>query len=242
MATAGVTDALRAAQSPVTRGHPRVNALVFGAVGKVGEELLNQVLANPDYQRVHVATRRALGSTIDKLEPLFFPGEELPQEAIVIDPAIRARDVYCCLCDTRTFYRRDDVYHRVQASQVLNLAKACLGAGAKRLVLVKPVDAISQLGGYGRFLTDVEEMQLVALAYQTLVIIRPASELGTVAPKSFAHKIAGGVLNLSASYMMPARLQPRRTKTMVSACFNALESRGPGIHIISLDQLEMEGC
>jgi hypothetical protein len=242
MVTTSVTDALRAAQSPVSRDQPGVNALVFGAVGKMGEELLTQVLSNPAYKSVYVATRRELGSTIAKLEPVLFPGEELPSGPNVINQVTQAHDVYCCLCDTRTFYRRDDVYHRVQASQVIDIARACLAAGAKRLVLVKPTDAMSQLGGYGRFLTDAEEVQLIELPFQTLVIIRPASDSTAVAGKHFLQRLAGGVLNLLGSYMIPARLHPRRTKTVVKACIQALESRGTGIHIISLDQLEMEGA
>jgi hypothetical protein len=239
---ATVTDALRAAQSPVARPEPAISALVFGAVGKVGEELLNQALTSPRYKTVHVATRRALDSTIAKLEPLFFPGEELPADQIVIQDVKHARDVYCCLCDTRTLYRRDDVYHRVQASQVLSIAKASIAAGAKRLVLVKPMDAMSQLGGYGRFLTGVEEVELIELGFETLVIIRPGTDAVANAGKNVFQKLAGGVLNLLASYMMPSRLQPRRTKHVVSACLQALDTRGPGVHIISLDQLDVEGA
>lgn len=235
------TTALRAALSPAATPQAAIShAAVFGAVGKVGEELLNSVLACSRYERVYVLTRKPLDSTVSRLAPLLIAGEELPAGEPRFAAEIRAADLFCCLAPSRTFYRRDDVYHRVLPHHVLPLARAALTLGATRMVLVKPADALSQLGGYGRYLSDSEELALVKLPFQALVILRPQQDAAADATGNPAQRLAHWILSTPGSYMTPARLRPRRAKTVAAACVAALEQRGAGVHIISLDQLQAE--
>lgn len=233
--------ALRAAQSPAAMPQAaQSRAMVCGAVGKVGEELLNSVLACSRYERVYVLTRKPLDSTVSRLAPLPIAGDELPSGEPQFAPEIRVADMYCCLAPSRTFYRRDDVYHRVLPHNVLPLARAALSLGATRMVLVKPADAMSQLGGYGRYLSDSEELELVKLPYQALVILRPHQDAATHSTGNPVQRLAHWILSTLGSYMTPARLRPRRAKTIAAACVTALFQRGAGVHIISLDQLQAE--
>lgn len=233
--------ALRAAHAPVAPPQTaKSRAAVFGAVGKVGEALLNSVLACSRYERVYVLTRKPLDSTVSRLTPLLIRGEDLTSSEPRFAPETKLTDLYCCLAPSRTFYRRDDVYHRVLPQHVLPLARAGLALGASRMVLVKPADTMSQMGGYGRYLTDVEELELVKLPYHALVILRPHQEPAASLTGNPAQRLAHWILSTLGSYMTPARLRPRRAKTIADACVSALEQRGAGVHIISLDQLQAE--
>lgn len=233
--------ALSAAQSPITQKiELKSNAVVFGAVGKVGEALLNSVIASPHYERVYVLTRKALDSSASRLSPLFCAGEDLPEINFSLATDLRADDMFCCLTSLRTFYRRDDVYHRVLPKHVLPLAHAALAMGAKRMVLVKPADTLSQMGGYGRYLSDGEELALVKLPFQTIVILRPQQDVTSVATAGFLQQLAHWTLSILGDYMTPARLRPRRAKTIASACLSTLEKCGTGVHIVGLDQLPTE--
>lgn len=235
------TTALRAAQSPATStGDRKPNAAVFGAVGKVGEALLNSVLASARYERVFVLTRWPLNSTVSRLAPLLVNGHDLPAGDFTFAPQADVKDVFLCLADTRTFYRRDDVYHRVLPQHVLPLAQHALSFGATRMVLLKPADALMQMGGYGRYLSDSEELALVKLTYRAVVILRPHRDDAQVTATNPVQRLAHWMLATLGSYMTPARLRPRRAKTIADAALAALETRGNGVHIISLDELHAE--
>lgn len=235
------TNALRAAQSlPAMLPAAKSHAAVFGAVGKVGEELLNSVLACTRYERVYVLTRKPLDSTVSRLAPLLVAGDELPIGVPHFAPDLRVADLFCCLAPSRTFYRRDDVYHRVLPHHVLPLARAALTLGARRMVLVKPADTMSQLGGYGRYLSDREELDLVQLPFQAVVILRPHQDVATHTTGNPVQQLAHWILATLGSYMTPAQLRPRRAKTIAAACVSALERRSAGVHIISLEQLQAE--
>lgn len=81
--------AFKAHHAPLLADKPLQSAYVFGAASKLGEAVLNQVLANPKYTRVYVSTCAPLPATIAHLSAIqssrFESDFELQDAAQTID-------------------------------------------------------------------------------------------------------------------------------------------------------------
>ena len=213
-------------------------ALVAGSVGRVGEELLNQVLSSPRYHRVHVLTRRFIEASTDKLGVHAIAGESLPAESAALAlPAVE--DLYCCLSDERSFYRRDDIYHRVAPEQLLPLARAAFEGGARRCVILAPMEAIEQMSGIADYLAHGREADLAGLGFDSLTIIRPTREREAHEPGGL-HRLGALLVSTLASYMTPPRFQPRRAVVLARAATEAMARGGPGVTVIPVHKLHDE--
>jgi hypothetical protein len=133
-------------------------------VGALGDELLAALLASSSYREIHVAVAQPIGSTTARFVP--WP----PQSAF---PAVDA--AFLCITGADAFVPRDSVMTPLAATDVPALAKAARAAGVKQLVLVSPLAALLQLGAAAQAISDLTEMELVQLDFESLLIIRPTA-------------------------------------------------------------------
>lgn len=210
-------------------------ALVAGSVGKLGEELLNQLIASAHTTRVHAITRWDIEASTDKLDTHPVASKELPTDAEALALPIHD-EFYCCVSDERSYYRRDDIYHRVSMHHVLPLARAAAARGARRAAILLPMDALQQMSRIGDYLAHEREVELTQLGFETLVIVRPV-ERGQQARGSVVQRMADSLIDALASYMTPGRFRPRRVVVVARAAIETLASGGPGIHILPIHKL-----
>jgi len=152
---------------------PRRDALVAGATGLVGRELLRLLVASPNYERIHVLLRR--------------PAKGLPTDARVVPhfveyakltPMPPVDDVFIALGTTIGVAGSKDAFRKVDFDAVLNTAKACLVRGAKRLVVVSALGANAKsLVFYNRVKGQMEEA-VSRLAYESITIVQPSLLMG----------------------------------------------------------------
>lgn len=146
---------------------PARTALVAGATGLVGREILQGLLADDSVATVHVLARRALGLRHPKLA------------AHVVDftalPALPAIDeAYLALGTTIKVAGSQSAFRAVDFDANLAVACAAQGAGAKRLGVVSAMgaDRRSRIF-YNRVKGELEEA-LAGLGFDGLVIARPS--------------------------------------------------------------------
>lgn len=240
-----VENALRAGLSAETPEAPKRNALVIGAVGKVGEALLSRVMASSHYAKVFVLTREPLDTSSAKLTPLFMDSAELPEnDAPLALPDLdgaRIDDAYCCVTDDRSYYRRDDVYCGVSKRNILPVARASRAAGARRLAVVSPMAALDQMSGVGNALADTAEVRVVETGFETLVIIRPVPRAGAV-DGPFAARLSAWIVSTLADYMTPRKFNLRGAPVIAGAAVEAMEAGAPGVQVIPVHKLLEPGA
>ncbi|KAI8334474.1 hypothetical protein BD560DRAFT_414558 [Blakeslea trispora] len=99
-------------------------AMIFGATGAVGKELLKELLTTGKYDKVVSVGRRTveLDSTIpqDKLEQKVVDFEHLEKDRAVFKGV---SDVYCCLGTTRAAAGSADNFVKIDQTYVLKSAK-----------------------------------------------------------------------------------------------------------------------
>lgn len=173
-------------------------ALIAGASGLVGAELLQQLLAAEEYDRVIALGRRRLEVTHPKLEQVVADFAALEQ----VTADLRCTDAYCCLGTTIKAARSTGTgragargaFRAVDHVAVLAFAWAAQRAGARRFFMVSALgaDAGSRVF-YNRVKGETEDALLV-LGFSTLAVFRPSLLLGRRAQARWGERALAALL------------------------------------------------
>lgn len=192
---------------------PSRTALVAGATGLVGREILQGLLADDSVAAVHALARRPLGIQHPKLTAHVVDFAALP----ALPPVDEA---FLALGTTIKVAGSQSAFRAVDFDANLAVAKAARAAGAKRLGLVSAMgaDARSPMF-YNRVKGELEDA-LAQLGYETVVIARPSFLAGD--RESLGQPVRGGEkLALRASRwlrpVIPANLRAIAAKDVAAA-------------------------
>jgi uncharacterized protein YbjT (DUF2867 family) len=146
-------------------------ALVAGATGLVGREIVRGLLADASVASVHVLARRPVGITDAKLR------EHVVDFAAL--PALPACDeAYLALGTTIKVAGSQPAFRAVDFEANLAVARAAQAAGARRLGVVSAMGADPASGIFYSRVKGELEQALAALGFEALVIARPSMLAG----------------------------------------------------------------
>jgi uncharacterized protein YbjT (DUF2867 family) len=149
------------------------SALILGATGLVGGELLALLLDHPDYERVRVLVRRSLHWKHPKMEEHVIDFDRLDKERDLFE----VDEVFCCLGTTRKKAGSAEAFRKVDLHYPVTAATLAKAQGA-RFFIITAVGANSRsLFFYNRVKGEVEE-KLKQLDLPALHIFRPSLLLG----------------------------------------------------------------
>ncbi len=226
--------ALHAAGAPV-RARARAGArrlLVAGAVGRLGEALLNDALARGGYDEVVALAdgeaTMALGIRGLALAPLHrLPPLEDVCIAQTLDPEAPG---------ARSFHGRDAPFALVDPASMPRIARAAADAGARRLVLVHPLPAWQQMSGLHLGLTGDAELEMAKLPFDGVAVMRPVAA-SRAAGGPLLQRIAG--IYLSLQLLMLPRSVPTLTSAQVArVAVDLLRAPEPGVRVLGAAQID----
>jgi uncharacterized protein YbjT (DUF2867 family) len=209
-------------------------ALVLGATGLIGQQLVLQLLAHPAYGTVRVLARRKLPLEHERLEQHLIDFEELEKAKAVF----KVDDIFCALGTTRGkagkegFYRVDYTYS-FQAAQ--------LGAeqGANQFLLVSSVGADPESVFYYSQVKGELERDIQPLPYWATHIFRPSMLLGDRQESRPLEQIAArlftGVDRLVGEQLGIYR--PVEARTVAAAMIRSAQKLEPGVHTYASNQI-----
>jgi uncharacterized protein YbjT (DUF2867 family) len=146
-------------------------ALLAGASGLVGRELLRLIVAEPRYGQVHNLVRRATGTANPKVVEHVVSFDALPALP-------RVDDAFITLGTTIKVAGSQEAFRRVDYDYVVAVARAARDAGATRLGIVSALgaDAGSRVF-YNRVKGEMQEA-VFSLGYESVVIAQPSLLVG----------------------------------------------------------------
>jgi uncharacterized protein YbjT (DUF2867 family) len=142
-------------------------ALVAGATGLVGREVLAALLADRRYAAVHAVGRKAPGVLDPKLTSHLVDFAHLPALP-------KVDDVYIALGTTIKVAGSQQAFRAVDFDAVVALAKAARKAGARRLGVVSAMGADAKSRVFYNQVKGEMEAALTVEKFHTLVIARPS--------------------------------------------------------------------
>jgi len=149
-------------------------ALLFGATGFIGSQLLPMLFANADYDRVTIVVRRDPGLVHAKLVTLVGDLDSLPALADRID----VDDVFIALGTTRAKAPDEAAYHRIDHDYPVRAAAVAQARGATGVFLVSAVGANAGSSVFYLRTKGETERDVIALGFAHTHVFRPSQLLG----------------------------------------------------------------
>ncbi|WP_395058614.1 NAD(P)H-binding protein [Polaromonas sp.] len=142
-------------------------ALVAGATGLVGQEILARLLADKKYSVVHCVGRRPPGITHPKLV------NHLVEDFATFEaPAVD--EVFIALGTTIKVAGSQSAFRAVDFDAVLAVARAARAAGARRLGIVSAMGADAKSSVFYNRVKGEMEAAVNRLGYASVVLARPS--------------------------------------------------------------------
>jgi uncharacterized protein YbjT (DUF2867 family) len=213
-------------------------AVVAGATGLVGREVMRRLLAGKHYGRVVALARRPLALSDVRLVLATADFERLDQ---VLGPAtlgVADIDVFCCLGTTISVAGSEDAFRRVDRDYVVALGRWAAQVGARRMIVVSAIGADAASRAFYNRVKGEMEHALVALNLRSLVIVRPSLLSGQRAEFRLGERVALAVA-APLRKLIPAKLRPISAADVAQAMIDAARATcPPGV----VESAQMQGA
>ena len=149
-------------------------ALIAGATGLVGGQLLSLLLNDPYYERVVAITRKPIDNKSDKLVNVLVDFNKLDEYA----SQMKADDVFCCLGTTMKKAGSKNKFKQVDFTYPVNIANLALNGGARQFLLISSLGADKNSSIFYNQVKGEVEQAIAELNYSSYHILRPALLMG----------------------------------------------------------------
>jgi uncharacterized protein YbjT (DUF2867 family) len=201
-------------------------AVVAGATGLVGAELLARLLQTPDYGRIVALARRPLGARDPRLAVAEAAFDRLPS---VLRDAVghgRPPDVFCCLGSTLKAAGSKSAFRQVDHDHVLALGRWACSVGARRMLVVSALGADAGSRVFYNRVKGETERDLAALGLASLVLLRPSLLVGRRAEFRLGERIAL-IAARPLHRWLPAAVRPVAAADVAQAMIDAALAEAP---------------
>ncbi|WP_212958138.1 oxidoreductase [Paenibacillus albilobatus] len=217
-----------------------LQALVLGATGLVGGELLGELLRSEAYESVGVLTRQPLGVRHPKLHESVIDFEQLEDHA---ERFQGVRDVFCCLGTTirkagsQTKFRKVDLEYPLRAAKIAKRQ----GVGQFLAVTAMGADPNSKIF-YNRVKGEAEKA-VCSVGIPGVHLFRPSLLLGDRGEFRFG-EAAGAWVMRSLDPLLRGRAAKYRAmpaKTLARAMVSIALTGTAGVHVYPNDVIRVLG-
>lgn len=150
------------------------SALLVGATGLIGSQLLDLLLSDKQYDRVLAVTRKPLEKSNSRLINVVVDFDKLDKES-----GLKADDVFCCLGTTIKKVKTQEAFRKVDYEYPLQVARLTHENGARHFSLVSALGANAKSSIFYNRVKGETEDAISHLNFRSLHIFRPSLLLGS---------------------------------------------------------------
>lgn len=201
-------------------------ALLVGATGLIGKQLLTLLLDSDRYDTVKALTRKPIHQIHQKLENFVVDFDQLQSAGV----QLKADDIFCCLGTTMKQAGSKPAFKKVDYDYPLAVAKLTKGLGASQYLLVSALGADKNSSVYyNRVKGEVEEA-ITSVGFDALHIFRPSLLLGPRTEKRSGEG-AATVMFKYLGFLIPAKYKAIESFKVARAMLHYASMEQRGIHI-----------
>lgn len=169
-------------------------AVVFGATGLVGKELVKALLANNLYFKIVIVSRKTLPIADHKLDQLLLDDFSNLNN---YQNRLKANEFFCCIGTTIKTAGSQEAFRKVDYDIPLQVARLAQDLRIQNLVIISSIGADATTGNF--YLRTKGEMEnAVKEAYKgNLKIIRPSLLIGDRQEFRFGERVAVFIMKLT---------------------------------------------
>lgn len=211
-------------------------AVLAGATGLIGSELLAILLIEPNYDQILVITRKSTGASHPKLKELIIDFDDLDKYA----DQINGHAIFCCLGTTRNKTPDKNIYRKIDHDYPVKLAQLGAKNGVVQYHLISAIGANSKSSNYyTRFKGETEE-DIKQSGIKSIHIYQPSLITGDRKEFRLMEKIFVG-LSFVINPLLIGGLKKYRSipaKTIARAMFNQSIKNDEGVFVYPSDKIK----
>ena len=197
-------------------------ALIFGSSGLIGNELLNIILQNNNYNKVKIFVRSVPNNNDTKLEIIQtdFTNLEKHKDSILGD------DCFFCIGTTHKETPDKNEYRRIEHDIPVKVAQIAKSNSVNSFVYISSIGANSNSSGsYLKNKGQVEE-ELKKMNFLKLAVIRPSILLGNWNPFRLGERIGIFVMKALSVFFLGSlkKYKPIKAENVAKAMMSIAES------------------
>ncbi len=211
-------------------------ALIAGATGLIGNELLHILLESSEYKEVYALVRNPLKMKHPKLKEVMVDFERLNE----FKQYFAVNDVFVCLGTTIKKAKTQEAMYKIDVDYPVEIGRIAQEAGARHYLVVSSMNADrkSKLF-YPRMKGELEE-KVRQLNFEQHSIFRPSLLLGNRGEFRLGEEIAA-VLFKCLKFIFTGPLQKYRAiegKTVAKAMYNVAQEKEQGKVVYTSEEIE----
>ena len=209
-----------------------MKALIIGATGATGKDLVNILLQDPDYTEVVIFVRRSSGIVHSKLTEIITDFDKLEE----VSGSIKGDVWFSCLGTTlKAAGSRDKQWH-IDYEIPAKFAEIAKRNGVFRAVLLSAYGAsVTSSVFYSRIKGQLED-NIASLVFDQYIIFRPGFLLRKDTDRS-GERIIAGVLRFLNSLGLIRKFRPLPTSALAAKLAKAPKVLATGKHVIALNEV-----
>lgn len=211
-------------------------ALVVGATGLVGTELLKLLLKSNKYKKIIVWVRNSTGIVNEKLEETIIDFENI--ESNKLDKKVQ--HVFCCLGTTIKKAKSKENFRKVDFEYPVSLAKMARENGVNQFLVISAMGANSGSNIFYNKVKGQLEDELKGLDLKGLKIFKPSLLLGDRQEFRFGEKVAE-VISEGISFVFKGpfkKYKPIQGSTVAEAMYNMAIAEKPGVEEFESEEIQ----
>lgn len=209
-----------------------MKALIIGATGATGKDLVQVLLQNSDYSEVVVFVRRATGFVNHKLVEVITDFDQLDQVAKYINGDV----LFSCLGTTlKAAGSKENQWH-IDYEIPAGFTEIAKRNGIKKIVLLSSYGASATSKVYYSKIKGKLEDYINSLAFDHYTIFRPGL-LERENTDRLGERITAGLLKFLNGLGIARKFKPMPTLTLAEKMARAPKVLEPGKHLIELEKI-----
>jgi uncharacterized protein YbjT (DUF2867 family) len=216
----------------------RKTAVVLGATGLIGEQLVQELLLNEYFSKVRILVRRPIPLQHPKAEVLIVNFQDEKDIAAKIDIG---DVIFCCIGTTRKKVKGDKTeYRKVDYDIPIITARLGVQHGYSQFLLVSAIGANPAAANFYLQLKGCVEEDITALPFESIHIFRPSVLLGKRKEFRLGERIAG-VMIRAASFLLAGgwrKYKPITGEQVARAMVAAANKEISGIHLYEYNDMQ----
>jgi uncharacterized protein YbjT (DUF2867 family) len=202
-------------------------ALIIGATGLVGSNLVDALLADDHWSRVTALVRRPLERPEPKFNALVVDFAQLDGSAW---PAVD--DVFCCLGTTIRAAGSRGAFRRVDHQYPLDVARMTLARGARQFLFVSAMGADPRASVFYSRVKGELERDVAALPFRAVVALRPSLLAGDRSERRLGEGLALALLTPLRG-IVPRNVRPVAAIAVARAMVAFAKRELQGFHVVT---------
>lgn len=209
-----------------------MKALIIGATGATGKDLVNVLLQDPDYTEVVIFVRRPSGMAHPKLFEILTDFDKLEE----VSEHIKGDVWFSCLGTTLKAAGSKDKQWHIDYEIPLKFAEMAKRKGVSGVVLVSAYGASPTSKIFYSKMKGKLEEDIASLAFDQCIIFKPGMLLRKDTDRS-GERIMAGMLNFLNSLGLIRKFRPLLTSTLAEKLARAPKVLTAGKHVIELNKI-----